>query len=128
MTWKVKHPVVSVVEAVYTSRVKLTAGEMEALEAEMIRLPSLEKWFVKIPRKRGRPGATWLLSRPSPQRLSALMTSPADLVPRAHQVVLAMELLIALTDPSIISKFTIPGCRLAAVPIAPRALSALLCT
>jgi len=55
MTWKGKHPVVSVVETTYATGVKLTPEEMGALEAEVIRLPSLEKWFVKIPRKRGRP-------------------------------------------------------------------------
>jgi transposase len=54
MTWKGRHPVVSVVETTYATGVKLTPGEMAALEAEVIRLPSLEKWFVKIPRKRGR--------------------------------------------------------------------------
>ena len=58
MTWKAKHPVVSVVETIYATGVKLTAQEMEALEAEVVRLPSLEKWFVKIPRKRGRPRKT----------------------------------------------------------------------
>ena len=58
MTWKGKHPVVSLVETTYTTGVKLTPGEMAALEAEVIRTPSLEKWFVKIPRKRGRPRKT----------------------------------------------------------------------
>jgi transposase len=58
MTWKGKHPVVSMVETTYATGVKLTPQEMEALEAEVIRLPSLEKWFVKIPRKRGRPRKT----------------------------------------------------------------------
>jgi transposase len=58
MTWKGKQPVVSVVETIYTTGVKLTPSEMDALEAEVIRLPSLEKWFVKIPRKRGRPRKT----------------------------------------------------------------------
>jgi hypothetical protein len=58
MTWKGKHPVVSVVETTYATGVKLTPEEMMALEAEVIRLPSLEKWFVKIPRKRGRPRKT----------------------------------------------------------------------
>ena len=58
MTWKGKHPVVSVVETDYASGVKLTKVEMEALEREVIRLPSLEKWFVTIPRKRGRPRKT----------------------------------------------------------------------
>ena len=58
MTWKGKHPVVSMVETTYATGVKLTPGEMVALEAEVIRLPSLEKWFVKIPCKRGRPRKT----------------------------------------------------------------------
>jgi transposase len=58
MTWKGKHPVVSVVETAYATGVKLTPEEMVALEAEVIRLPSLEKWFVKIPLKRGRPRKT----------------------------------------------------------------------
>ena len=58
MTWKGKHPVVSVVETTYAKGVKLTPVEMSALEAEVIRTPSLEKWFVKIPRKRGRPRKT----------------------------------------------------------------------
>src|SRR3954464_9007327 len=52
MTWKGKHPVVSVVKTTYATGVKLTPEEMAALEAEVIRTPSLEKWFVKIPRKR----------------------------------------------------------------------------
>jgi len=38
--------------------VKLTPEEMRASEAEVIRTPSLEKWFVTIPRKRGRPRKT----------------------------------------------------------------------
>jgi transposase len=58
MTWKGKNPVVSVVETTYATGVRLTPGEMVALEAQVIRLPSLEKWFVKIPRKRGRPRKT----------------------------------------------------------------------
>ena len=58
MTWKGKHPVVSVVETAYATGVKLTPEEMLALEAEVIRLPSLEKWFVRIPLKRGRPRKT----------------------------------------------------------------------
>ena len=58
MTWKGKHPVVSVVETVYATGVKLTPEEMKALEAEVIRQPSLEKWFVTIPRKRARPRKT----------------------------------------------------------------------
>ena len=58
MTWKGKHPVVSVVETAYATGVKLTPVEMSAVEAEVIRLPTLEKWFVTIPRKRGRPRKT----------------------------------------------------------------------
>ena len=58
MRWKGKHPTVNVVETDYATGVKLTAEEMKRLEAEVIRLPSLEKWFVTIPRKRGRPRKT----------------------------------------------------------------------
>jgi Rhodopirellula transposase DDE domain len=58
MAWKGKPPVVSEVETTYATGVKLTPEEMGALEAEVIRLPSLEKWFVTIPRKRGRPRKT----------------------------------------------------------------------
>jgi DDE family transposase len=49
MTWKGKHPVVSVVETTYTKGVRLKPCEMEALEAGVKRLPTLEKWFVEIP-------------------------------------------------------------------------------
>ena len=58
MTWKGKHPEVSVVETTYATGVSLTPEEMKALEAEVIRTPSLEKWFVTIPRRRGRPRKT----------------------------------------------------------------------
>src|SRR5262249_46237105 len=51
MTWKSKHPVVRVVEAVYAKGVRLKPEEMEALEAEVVRRPTLEKWFVAIPGK-----------------------------------------------------------------------------
>jgi transposase len=54
MTWKGKHPEVSVVETTYAKGVRLKSEEMEALEKEVIRLPSLEKWFVEIPRRRGK--------------------------------------------------------------------------
>ncbi len=59
MPWKGKHPVVGVVETTYATRVRLRPEEMGALEAEVIRLRSLEKWFVKIPRKRGSPSKTF---------------------------------------------------------------------
>jgi len=49
MTWKGKHPVVTLVEESYSKGVRLGAKEMKALESEVIRLPSLEKWFVEIP-------------------------------------------------------------------------------
>jgi transposase len=51
MTWKGKHPVVRVVETIYAKGVKLKPEEMETLEAEIVRLPTLEKWFVEIPGK-----------------------------------------------------------------------------
>jgi transposase len=54
MTWVGKHPVVSVVETTYATGVRLKPEEMEELEAKVIRLPSLEKWFVAIPRRRGK--------------------------------------------------------------------------
>jgi Rhodopirellula transposase DDE domain len=54
MTWKGKHPVVSVVEATHATGVRLKPEEMEALEKQVIRLPSLEKWFVEVPRMRGK--------------------------------------------------------------------------
>jgi transposase len=49
MTWKGKHPVVSIVETTYSKGVRLKPGEMKALEAGVKRLPALEKWFVEIP-------------------------------------------------------------------------------
>jgi Rhodopirellula transposase DDE domain len=49
MTWKGHHPEVVLVEETYTKGVRLGRGEMEALEAVVTRLPSLEKWFVSIP-------------------------------------------------------------------------------
>jgi hypothetical protein len=49
MTWKGKHPVVSIVETTYSKGVRLKPGEMKALEARVKRLLTLEKWFVEIP-------------------------------------------------------------------------------
>ena len=49
MTWKGKHPVVSVVETAYHKGVRLKPKEMKALESEVVRLDGLGKWFVKIP-------------------------------------------------------------------------------
>jgi transposase len=51
MTWKGKHPVVRVVETTYATGVRLKPEAMKALESEVVRLPSLEKWFVEIPVK-----------------------------------------------------------------------------
>jgi transposase len=54
MTWNGKHPQVSVVETAYAKGVKLKPEEMKALESQVIRLPSMEKWFVEIPAKPGK--------------------------------------------------------------------------
>ena len=51
MTWNGKHPKVSVVETTYATGVRLKQDEMKALESQVVRLPSLEKWFVEIPVK-----------------------------------------------------------------------------
>jgi Rhodopirellula transposase DDE domain len=51
MTWKGKHPRVSVVETVYHKGVRLKSKEMKALESEVVRLTGLGKWFVRIPAK-----------------------------------------------------------------------------
>lgn len=45
MTWKGKHPVVELVTTTYQTGVKLTK---EAMETQLQRLPSLEKWSVDI--------------------------------------------------------------------------------
>ena len=49
MTWKGKHPRVSVVETIYNKGVRLKPEEMKALESRVKRLPTLEKWFVEVP-------------------------------------------------------------------------------
>jgi transposase len=48
MTWKGAHPVVEVVTTTYQTGVKLTKEAMEAVEAQLTRLPELAKWFVDI--------------------------------------------------------------------------------
>lgn len=48
MTWREKHPVVSVVTTVYKTGVRLSQAAMADLETKMKRLPTLEKWFVEI--------------------------------------------------------------------------------
>jgi len=48
MTWRDKHPVVSVVTIIYKTGVRLSQAAMADLETKMKRLPTLEKWFVEI--------------------------------------------------------------------------------
>lgn len=48
MTWKGKHPVVTLVTTTYQRGVTLTKEAMAAVETHLERLPSLEKWFVDI--------------------------------------------------------------------------------
>jgi len=48
MTWRDKHPVVSVVTTIYKTGVRLSQAAMTDLETKMKRLPTLEKWFVEI--------------------------------------------------------------------------------
>jgi hypothetical protein len=48
MTWKGKHPVVTLVSRVYETGVKLTKKAMAACEKLINRLPGLEAWFVEI--------------------------------------------------------------------------------
>jgi transposase len=48
MTWHGKHPVVELVTTTYQTGVTLTKDAMEAVEAQLKRLPALGKWFVDI--------------------------------------------------------------------------------
>jgi hypothetical protein len=48
MTWKGKHPVVSLVSLIYKTGVKLTKKAMAAYEKVINRKPGLEDWFVDI--------------------------------------------------------------------------------
>ena len=48
MTWKGTHPIVDLVTATYQTGVTLTKEAMEAVEAQITRLPGLETWFVDI--------------------------------------------------------------------------------
>jgi transposase len=52
MTWRGGHPEVVLVETPYNTGVRLSREEMEALESQVERLPTLEKWFVSIPGRR----------------------------------------------------------------------------
>jgi Rhodopirellula transposase DDE domain len=49
MTWKGTHPVVEVVTTTYHSGVTLTKPAMADVEAQIVRLCHLDKWFVEIP-------------------------------------------------------------------------------
>jgi transposase len=49
MTWKGKHPLVELISKSYSKGVRLTKGEMARLEAQIERLPGLDKWFVTFP-------------------------------------------------------------------------------
>jgi hypothetical protein len=48
MTWKGTHPLVELLPTTYKTGVKLTKAAMQAVEAQLTRLPGLEKWFVDI--------------------------------------------------------------------------------
>jgi len=48
MTWKGLHPLVELVTTPYHTGVKLTKLAMDDIEAQIIRLPGLDKWFVTI--------------------------------------------------------------------------------
>jgi hypothetical protein len=48
LTFKGMHPVVTLVEKVYKTGVKLTQPAMAELEQQIQRLPNLPKWFVEI--------------------------------------------------------------------------------
>lgn len=52
MTWRGGHPEVVLVETQYDTGARLSPKEMEALESQVQRLPTLEKWFVSIPGRR----------------------------------------------------------------------------
>jgi hypothetical protein len=47
-TWKGKRPVVALVTTTYQTGVKLTKEAMQMVEAQLQRLPGLDKWFVDI--------------------------------------------------------------------------------
>lgn len=48
MTWKGKHPLVTLVTTTYQTGVKLTKKAMKVVETQLPRLPHLDKWFVDI--------------------------------------------------------------------------------
>jgi len=48
MTWKGIHPVVDLVSTIYHTGVRLSQAAMGLIEAQITRLPGLDKWFVDI--------------------------------------------------------------------------------
>ncbi len=48
LTWKGTHPLVALVTTTSQTGVTLTTEAMEAVEAQIKRLPHLDKWFVDI--------------------------------------------------------------------------------
>jgi transposase len=48
MTWNGIHPVVDLVATLYHTGVRLSQKAMAAIEAQIVRLPGLDKWFVDI--------------------------------------------------------------------------------
>jgi Rhodopirellula transposase DDE domain len=48
MTWCSRHPVVELITSVYETGKRLSKAAMEQIEAQIVRLPGLEKWFVEI--------------------------------------------------------------------------------
>ena len=48
MTWNGLHPVVDLVTTLYHTGVRLSQEAMAASEAQIVRLPGLDKWFVDI--------------------------------------------------------------------------------
>jgi hypothetical protein len=49
LTWKGKHPVVTLVSGIYRKGIKLAKKAMTVYEQRIKRLPGLERWFVDIP-------------------------------------------------------------------------------
>jgi hypothetical protein len=48
MTWNGIHPIVELVTTIYQTGVRLSQAAMAAIEAQIQRLPGLDKWFVDI--------------------------------------------------------------------------------
>ena len=48
LTFKGKQPIVTLVETIYHTGIKLTQQAMAEVEKQIERLPELQKWFVNI--------------------------------------------------------------------------------